>query len=133
MSNQSGAGRWGVVAPLDRSPLGIVSAAMLFPVEVDGLAVIMIEPIGSPICDAPCDVVPIAGAARLSAQIVIQRPVVGVIVPTAAIRHDAGGATSVRTPTGEVAVSVVTSVDGLAIVDGIRDGTEVVLPEEPVD
>jgi peptidoglycan hydrolase-like protein with peptidoglycan-binding domain len=99
----------------------------------DGLAVIMIEPIGSPICDAPCDVVPIAGAARLSAQIVIQRPVVGVVVPTAAIRHDPGGAASVRTPTGEVTVSVVTSVDGLAIVDGIPAGTEVVLPEEPVD
>jgi hypothetical protein len=99
----------------------------------DGLALIMIEPTESPICDAPCDVVPIAGAARLSAEIVIQRPIVGVVVPTSAIRHDAAGATSVRTPTGEVAVSVVTSVDGLAIIDGIPEGTEVVLPEEPGD
>jgi len=76
-----------------------------------------------------CADVPIVGTARYPAVVSIVPEVSGIVVPTSAIESLPDGSTAVVDASGtEVSVVVVQATDGLAVVEGIEEGTEVMLP-----
>ncbi|WP_448062316.1 peptidoglycan-binding protein [Cellulomonas hominis] len=85
---------------------------------------------GSAICANACGAaLPTEGSRNLPVEIVVTPATTGVVVPVSAVRSDASARTSVRLPDGtDVPVEVVASARGLAVVEGIDDGTQVLIP-----
>jgi len=81
------------------------------------------------------DWVPIEGRSDFPADIVVVPETAGPVVPVAAIQTGADGSTFVTGTSGDpVAVEVVASHAGLAVVDGVETGDVLLLPfESPPD
>lgn len=84
---------------------------------------------GGPVCGATCDVVPTDRASVWPADVTLVPRVDGLVVPVSALRTDADGSRSVLTADGEEQpVQVLATAGGLAVIDGVAEGTVVRLP-----
>lgn len=85
---------------------------------------------GGPVCGAECgEWVGLDGRSLFRADIIVIPETTGPIVPVGAISTDAGNAPSVTlTDESLVPVVIVESANGLAVVDGLDPGTEILLP-----
>lgn len=92
-------------------------------------------PDGGEVCGADCDVLPADAQVTLRSEVVIVPRVEGTTVPASAIRTNADGGAYVTTDAGQVAVTVVGSGQGVAVVesDGITPGVRVQLVDLPGD
>lgn len=82
-------------------------------------------PDGGPVCREQCDILPDDAQVTLRSEVVIVPRTEGVGVPAAAVRTRADGTAYVTTETGKQDVTVTGSGQGIAIVDGIQEGTQV--------
>ena len=97
---------------------------------IDGLRRYVIEDEeGGGICDAQCGAgFPAEGESHVSLQVEVSPVVTGVMLPSAALGVHPDGSRAVRTPDGEIiAVDVAAEASGMAIVEGVEEGTEVLL------
>ena len=85
-------------------------------------------PVGGDVCADSCAALPTDPSLSLRSEVVLVEPSTGIGVPAAAVRSRADMTTFVVTRSGEVDVAVVGSGQGVAILDGLADGTEVLLP-----
>lgn len=85
-------------------------------------------PDGSLVCGEDCANLPAQETLGLLSEVAVVPSTSGPAVPVAAVRTDASAATYVLNPDGEhVPVQVIASGDGIAIVDGVAVGDEVVV------
>jgi peptidoglycan hydrolase-like protein with peptidoglycan-binding domain len=97
-----------------------------------GQALRLVAPDGGGVCGQHCDQVPRESASTWRAEIVLVPEASGPVVPVAALRTDADGRRFVVTTDGtEVDVEVLSSANGLALVDGVESGTEILLSGAP--
>lgn len=79
---------------------------------------------GGPVCGSDCDAVPTDRASVWAAAVTLVPRVDGLVVPVSGLRTDPDGNTSIRTAYGEQRlVDVIASADGLAVIEGISEGT----------
>ncbi|HXH33712.1 MAG TPA: peptidoglycan-binding domain-containing protein [Plantibacter sp.] len=91
-------------------------------VEVTGTA-------GASLCGAECASIPVVGETSLESVITTAETVSGLILPAAALVTDAEGVVSVITEDGRrVAVAIVASANGVAVVEGVASGLRVRVP-----
>jgi len=92
-------------------------------------------PDGGPVCGQDCGVLPGDEQVTLRSEVVITPRVEGASVPAAAVRTRADGTAYLVTVSGEVAVDVLGSGQGVAIVEGngIEPGVSVLVTGEPTD
>lgn len=136
------------VVPIDAAVMvtygeGVWAAETVRAVESDGpqggvgeLRLVLEAAGGGSVCGAVCaDWVPIEGRSDFPADIVVVPETAGPVVPLAAIQTGADGSTFVTGTSGDpVAVEVVASHAGLAVVDGVETGDVLLLPfESPPD
>ena len=97
---------------------------------VDQVNVELTGPAGAPVCGKLCvEQVDVDADTRFSATVQVVPETAGVVVPVAAVTTDPVGLATVLTPDGvELAVQVVASDGGLAVVTGIESGQELLLP-----
>lgn len=80
------------------------------------------------ICD-DCSTIPATGQTLLSSVIHVLPPKDGLVVPVGAIQTDASGATFLETADGiHHPVEIVQTAQGMALIEGVDAGTEVVIP-----
>lgn len=85
---------------------------------------------GGLVCGTECHRLPAAESTSLASRIQVVPHVTGPAVPAAALRTDATGDTFVEAPDGtRVPVTVLGSGDGLAVVEGVDLGDEVLVIE----
>ncbi len=99
----------------------------------DGSAMATLAAVGDEesICGEECGAIPIAGEGSIRATITVLAPKSGPIVPTAALAVAADGSTAVVDREGEtIPVTVLATVGGQALVEGVAAGTEVRAPGE---
>ena len=91
---------------------------------------ILVARSGGAVCGDRCrDDVPLTGRATYRAEVTVTPPTTGPIVPLAALITTADGRALAMRPSGdEVTVSLVAMADGLAVVDGLGVGDEVLVP-----
>ena len=96
------------------------------------LNLILTGPNGGPLCGENCaEWVDLTAPTDFPANIIVVPETTGVGVPVAGIVSDPGNDTFVTTPDGGmIPVEIVASADGLAIVEGLESGTQIVLPGE---
>ncbi|GFZ99269.1 peptidoglycan-binding domain-containing protein [Nesterenkonia alkaliphila] len=82
-------------------------------------------PDSAEVCGEHCDQLPADPQLSLRSSVIVTPPVEGVAVPAAAVRTAADGSTYVQTRQGETTLEVLGSGQGLAIVEGLEEGTEV--------
>lgn len=85
---------------------------------------------GAPVCGEECSQLPAAEELVLRSQVVVVPPVEGIGVPVAAVRTRPDGSSLVETDNGSLEVAVRGSGQGIAIVDGVPEGTRVKLSDE---
>lgn len=89
-------------------------------------------PDGGPVCGADCATLPGDEQLTLPSEVIVVPEVTGASVPAASVRTGTDGATYVRLADGtQIAVTVVASGQGVAIVDGIDLGDVVLVSGEP--
>lgn len=89
---------------------------------------------GGPVCGDECSVIPPAEVASMRSEVQIVPPTSGPAIPVAAIRTAADGATYVNLGSGQsVRVKVRVSVNGMAVVDGVSVGDEVLVSGSGTD
>lgn len=100
--------------------------------EFGGLNLMLASANGQPLCGADCpEAVPLIGASDFPVEIIVVPNTTGPQVPVSAILTALDGTTMVERDTGELLpITIVATVNGLAIVDGIDPGTLIVLPSE---
>ncbi|MDH5422215.1 MAG: peptidoglycan-binding protein [Acidimicrobiia bacterium] len=100
--------------------------------EFDQLNLILEAPDGGAVCGDGCvEWVALANRTDFRAEIVVEPKVSGPVVPSAGLGTDAGGQPFVTLADGtEVPVTIVGASDGLAVVDGVSVGDELLLPFE---
>lgn len=86
-------------------------------------------PDGGPVCADQCAALPSGSSVTLRAKVIVVPATTGIGVPAAAITTDPAGQASVTTETGPVQVTVVASGKGIAIVEGLEEGTRVKVTE----
>jgi len=96
------------------------------------LDLILTGPNGGPLCGENCaEWVDLTAPTDFQANIIVVPETSGVGVPVAGIVSDPGNDTFVKTPAGGmIPVEIVASADGLAIVEGLESGTQIILPGE---
>lgn len=100
--------------------------------EFGGVEFDLAAPDGGPVCADACDTLPGDAQVTLRSQVVIVPRITGTAVPAAAVRTRADGSAHVLTEEGEQPVQVAGSGAGIAIVEGITEGTRVqVLGPDP--
>lgn len=87
---------------------------------------------GGPVCGNDCiDAVPITQQTIFPAEVVVVPEVTGPAVPVAALMTRPDGSVVVRMADGrELDVTIVASSGGMAVIEGLRPGDEVLLPVE---
>ncbi|UOE42827.1 peptidoglycan-binding domain-containing protein [Agromyces larvae] len=81
------------------------------------------------ICADRCGLIPVTGQSLLSAKIITQPTVTGVVAPSAALRSDPDGSVSVIDETGVAhVVTVVASAKGMSVIEGAAAGLRVRVP-----
>lgn len=85
----------------------------------------LVAPDGGEVCGEDCAQLPADPQLSLRSSVVVTPPVEGVAVPAAAVRVAGGGQTYVQTREREVDVELLGSGQGVAIVEGVDEGTEV--------
>ncbi len=90
---------------------------------------VVLAPDGGPVCDGTCaDQAPLPGPVNVPLRVTVTPRAEGVIVPVSAIRTLPDGTTQVtRVEGGPVEVSVLTSVGGQAVVQGLDAGAEILV------
>ncbi|GAA2182918.1 peptidoglycan-binding protein [Brooklawnia cerclae] len=89
---------------------------------------VLTAPDGSVVCGSDCGSLPAAETTMLPGRVQIVPEVSGPAVPAAAVRTDETGASYVLLPNGSKApVTVLASGDGLAIVEGLDVGDQIVV------
>ncbi|MFH1330484.1 MAG: peptidoglycan-binding protein [Actinomycetota bacterium] len=88
---------------------------------------------GSPLCGRNCSRwVDLNAPSDFDVEVIVVPHTVGPAVPVAAIHSDAGNQTYVVTADGSrVDITVLAASQGIAIVEGLAEGTVIVLPVEP--
>lgn len=119
-----GAGTWEAVT---------VAAVETDPAVTDGLGelrLVLTAPGGGAVCGGDCaEWVGLEGRTNFGAEIVVVPETTGPVVPVAAIHSGADGSTAVTLVSGgDVAVQIVASHGGVAVVSGVEVGDVVVLP-----
>lgn len=97
---------------------------------IDGLQrYLVLDLEGGGICDAACgERFAAEGESPVSLEVEVSPVVSGVVVPSAAVGVQPDGTRAVRTVTGEVIpVQVTAEASGMAVVEGLEDGAEVML------
>ena len=85
-------------------------------------------PDGSLVCGGECDVLPAQEKTSLLSSVEVVPAIEGVTVPVAAVRTAPDGTTYVRTADGQdVPVTVAGSAGGVAVVEGLDEGVDVLL------
>ncbi|TQL49785.1 putative peptidoglycan binding protein [Ornithinicoccus hortensis] len=82
-------------------------------------------PDGGPVCGGECGTLPGDAQVTLRSEVVVVPEVSGPALPAAAVQTRADGTAYVVTEEGEVEVTVRGSGGGVAIVDGVAEGTRV--------
>lgn len=82
-------------------------------------------PDGGAVCGQECEVLPGGEEVTLNSEVIITPPVEGIGVPAAAVNTRADGSAYVITRPGEVDVQVLGSGQGVVIVEGLEEGTDV--------
>lgn len=85
----------------------------------------LVAPDGGPVCGEACGTLPGDAVVTLRSEVVVVPRVEGPAVPAAAVRSRADGTAYVVTESDEVAVEVLGSGGGVAIVEGVEVGTQV--------
>lgn len=103
--------------------------------DVSGQLSLDLEAIdGGSVCGADCAAaVALEDMTDFSSELVVVPETTGPIVPVAAIETASNGSTSVTTPGGRVIVEIVAAASGLAVVDGVAVGDEIILPVSESD
>jgi len=84
---------------------------------------------GGSVCGGDCAAeVALGGMTDFSSELVVVPETAGPVVPLAAIMTAVDGSTSVTTREGRVVVEIVAASAGLAVVDGVSVGDEIILP-----
>lgn len=112
---------------------GIWEAQVDRAVETDQgqLDLLLSNPSGGPVCRYDClDWVSLEGSTNFRAEVVVVPKTTGPVVPVGALRSDAANQPAVTLADGTlVPVTILQSANGMAVVDGIDPGTEIVLFE----
>jgi peptidoglycan hydrolase-like protein with peptidoglycan-binding domain len=94
-----------------------------------GVEFLVVGPDEGPVCMNECGEIPKSGTKVVSIDVVIVPSTTGPAVPQVAIATDPSGITTVQLANGEMTrVDVLAMVDGMAVVDGIDPGQQVILP-----
>lgn len=88
-------------------------------------------PDGGPVCGQECDVLPAAAELSIPAAVELSPAITGPAVPVTAVHTGAGGTTVLLEDGSQVAVTVLGSSGGLAVVDGLDIGQVVRLGDQP--
>lgn len=97
----------------------------------DGVAISVVGVGDAPVCGNACDLIPVQGTSTFPASIAVVEGGTGTTVPTAAVATGADGSPYVVVAEGTKApVSVVASAQGVSLVDGIENGTQVRVPAQ---
>jgi Putative peptidoglycan binding domain len=87
---------------------------------------------GQPICQPDCSSIPVGQRTAIKARVTLVPTTAGPVVPTAAISSNAANETFVTLTDGTlITVTVLSSANGLAVVEGVDAGTRVLLPGPP--
>ena len=87
------------------------------------------SPNGGPVCSAPCLALDPAATTPLRIRVDVVPNISGPIVPIGAIRSEPAGALVVVTTDGtHLPVTILATVDGLAVVEGVPRGTQIIIP-----
>lgn len=106
----------------------------VWPAQVAGLttpepgttALVLAGADGGVVCGADCDAVPTDQASVWGAEVTLVPQVDGLVVPVSGLRTDPDGNTSVLVAGGEQRpVEVIASADGLAVIEGVPEGTTI--------
>ncbi len=93
---------------------------------------IELQPTAGLTCGAWCDSIPTDGVSQFPGTVTRMGPVQGVIVPVGAIHSGTNAELFVvGADGGDVPVTIVLQVGADAIVDGVTDGTRILLPSTP--
>lgn len=80
---------------------------------------------GSAVCQNECDKLPSGSNITLRSKVIVVPETKGIGIPAAAVTTTASGGTEVTTENGVVPVEVVASGQGIVIVTGLEEGTNV--------
>lgn len=97
---------------------------------IDGLQrYLILDDAGEGICDAECGAgFAVEGETPVSVEVEVSPVVAGVVVPSAAVGVQPDGSRAVRTFAGDIIpVQITAEASGMAVVEGLEDGTEIVL------
>lgn len=95
----------------------------------DGLVVTLLPSGSAPICGDRCELVPIETGAALEAVLILVPRTRGLVVPIGALATTANGDTAVIDESGNLLhVEVVATARGMAVVEGVPEGTRVRVP-----
>lgn len=84
---------------------------------------------GGPVCSDRCDLVATSGITDFPAEIILVPATTGPVIPSAAVRTDARGATSVVMADGGIRpITIQAQAQGQAVVDGLDLGEQIRLP-----
>lgn len=88
--------------------------------------------ISGELCDAGCDAIPVTGETALAGTVELVPERTGVVVPLSALVQTPAGAAAVTLADGSTReVRIAAQADGFAIVEGLDEGTTIVLPAAP--
>ncbi|WP_296137593.1 peptidoglycan-binding protein [uncultured Tessaracoccus sp.] len=97
--------------------------------EQGSYELVLRAPGGGEVCADACPALPTDPSLTLRSKVIVVPQVSGPAVPAAAVRADADGSPHVVTRGGRVPVTVLGSGQGLAVLEGIADGDEVLVGE----
>lgn len=101
----------------------------------EGTFELLLTGVDGPLCPPPCEAVPADDIVVFPVDVVVVAETTGVVVPVSALFTLPSGNVGVRTVDGaEIAVTVMASAAGQAVVEGVPEGTVVELfgdPSEP--
>lgn len=98
--------------------------------EPGATALILAGTDGGAVCGSDCDAVPTDASSVWGATVTLVPRVEGLVIPVSGLRTDPDGGTSVLVAGGEPAtVRVVASASGLAVIEGVPEGTVIELPD----
>lgn len=107
---------------------GTTGAGVIDQVNTSSVSIPVTGPDGASPCGQDCTGIPVGDAVYLQAQVQVEAQAAGPAVPAAAVQSDADGATWVQLASGERRdVTVRGSSSGMAVVDGVEVGDEVLV------
>ena len=101
--------------------------------ETGGVTHVLSAPDGGAVCGKECGMLPSSSSVTLRSKVIVVPATTGIGIPVAAITTTASGQAQVLTEAGSVDVKVLTSGQGIAIVEGLAPGDKVQVLGTPVE